>query len=269
MKLKYTIAALTVTTLSANATVIANYNADAGSPANAGEVLDPIAAASNGNTQWLVIDTSLGVNDVQEGTYEGSQGGWRNRDAAHNNNPGYRTVLGNTEYQDMYDNGWTMTIRLSMEQGGQFVAVGGDNTNTGGNFAFAGDRRIGASFGSSGDDFTVTAVGTGAGAAFTITDGILNNTYVRVEIVGEAGTDNAIWSLYNDDTNAFIGSRTLTAWANGNTSTDDNVTWASGSSSGDNREALYREVSLVTVPEPSSTALLGLGGLALIMRRRK
>ena len=30
-----------------------------------------------------------------------------------------------------------------------------------------------------------------------------------------------------------------------------------------------RELGFNTVPEPSSTALLGLGGLALILRRRK
>ena len=31
----------------------------------------------------------------------------------------------------------------------------------------------------------------------------------------------------------------------------------------------YDDVSFVSVPEPSSTALLGLGGLALMLRRRK
>ncbi|WP_435893885.1 PEP-CTERM sorting domain-containing protein [Oceaniferula spumae] len=268
MKLKYTLAALAATSVAANATVIANYNADAGNPANAGEVLNPLAAASNGNTQWLTTDPTLSVNDIQTGTYEGGQGGWQNLDSADNNNPGYRTILGNTQFQDMFDNGWTMTIRLSMQEGGQFVAVGGDDTNTGGNFAFPGDRRVGASFNTIGDDFTVTAVGTG-GSAVTVTDGILNNTYIRVVITGEAGTDNSTWQLFNDDTDALLSTQSLTGWATGNNSTDDNVTWASGSSSGDNRTALYREVSLVTVPEPSSAALLGLGGLALILRRRK
>jgi len=35
------------------------------------------------------------------------------------------------------------------------------------------------------------------------------------------------------------------------------------------RDAMFAGVQIVTVPEPSSAALLGLGGLALILRRRK
>ena len=39
--------------------------------------------------------------------------------------------------------------------------------------------------------------------------------------------------------------------------------------SGSNTNALLNGVTITLVPEPSSTALLGLGGLALILRRRR
>ena len=42
---------------------------------------------------------------------------------------------------------------------------------------------------------------------------------------------------------------------------DQTITWGAGGS--------QREITITTVPEPSSTALLGLGGLALMLRRRR
>lgn len=42
---------------------------------------------------------------------------------------------------------------------------------------------------------------------------------------------------------------------------DQTITWGAGGS--------QREITITTVPEPSSTALLGLGGLALMLRRHR
>lgn len=265
MKIKYTLAALAASALTGHAAVIASFEAT--------ETATPLDLTPEGtNTTWAVNDTTLGVNDVQEAVLEGSQWAWRNRDAAHNNNPGYKTTLTSTNFQDMYDNGWSFVIRARLEQGGQFVFVGGDNTNTGGGYNFAGDRRIGASFAAvDTNTYSVTPVGTG-GTAVNITNGILNDTYIRIVIESAANSTAATWSVFNDDTSALISSQNLTDWTGGNTSTDDSIGFMSGSSGGDNREVLYREVSLNTgslVPEPSSTALIGLGGIALLLRRRK
>ncbi|MFC4993396.1 PEP-CTERM sorting domain-containing protein [Rubritalea tangerina] len=267
--MKQILTAIAATTLTSNAAIIAHYDANTGSPPDALSVVAPNDNSTPGdNTLWTLNDSSLGSGDAQEGAFEGGQGAWRNLDGTANNNPGYRTTLTTTDYQNMYDNGWSLTIRLRLQQGGQFISVGGDNNNTGTSFNFAGDRRIGASLNASGDDYTVAAVGAG-GSTVTVTDGILNQTYVRIEIIGDAGAQTATWNLYNDDTNTLLSSQALTGWASGNGATDDNIGWQSGSSSGDNREAYYREVSLVSVPEPTSSALLGLSGLALILRRRK
>ena len=46
-------------------------------------------------------------------------------------------------------------------------------------------------------------------------------------------------------------------------------TGTAGADNGDNNFATVDNVNLTAVPEPTSTALLGLGGLALILRRRK
>ena len=52
------------------------------------------------------------------------------------------------------------------------------------------------------------------------------------------------------------------------TATDD-LTLRFGSPSGSGGEGYFAGYTVAAVPEPSSTALLGFGGLALILRRRK
>jgi hypothetical protein len=53
------------------------------------------------------------------------------------------------------------------------------------------------------------------------------------------------------------------------TATDDSFTVSLDTVAGANENAILGAVTLEQVPEPSTTALLGLGGLALILRRRK
>lgn len=75
---------------------------------------------------------------------------------------------------------------------------------------------------------------------------------------------NDNWSFFSNTVNIVSGTRSVTVdWLGYR-----NGTPGAGGSSGNDA---YADDILVTtaVPEPSSSALLGLGGLALIMRRRK
>ena len=272
MKLKYTIAALAATTLAANAAVVVSYDASTGSPANAAAIVGPETVAGG---SWGVTDPSLIASDVREGVIEGGKAAWRIMDGTGNNNPGYQQTV-TTHYQDMYDNGFTLTWRMRLGDAGTdfgtgaasgaFAFIGADNTNTVGNYALPGDRRVGASvFETAIGEYSIDPQVVGP---VNIT-GISTATYVRIEIVNDALGLTGSFNVYNDDTNALISSQAYTGWANSNTSGDDNAGFMSGSSGGDNREQFTREFSVVSVPEPSSAALLGLGGLALILRRRK
>ncbi|MGB0993369.1 MAG: PEP-CTERM sorting domain-containing protein [Akkermansiaceae bacterium] len=53
------------------------------------------------------------------------------------------------------------------------------------------------------------------------------------------------------------------------TLTSDGSGQITGTATGTGNEGNWAALTIESVPEPSSTALLGLGGLALILRRRK
>ena len=256
---------------SAKAVIVAgsSYDANSGSPALPGNVVDPAAVG------WLPADGSLNLgvtpaHDAQEGVIEGGQGAWRNRDGTGNNNPGYVRFMNPIDYSEMYFNGWFMETEVRLVEGGQFFAWGGDNSNTGGSFNFPGDRRAGISLDASGDDYVVTPTGTGA-SAVTITDGILNSTFVRIELQGKPLATSYTVSIFDSDTDSLLSQQFISAFAGGNSSNDNNFLLASGSSGGDNREAIYRSFSLEHrggVPEPGTVMYLGFG-FALISLARK
>jgi hypothetical protein len=245
----------------ANAAIIAEYDASIGNPTVAGDVQDPLGQG------WAMNDGSLGAGDIQEGVIEGGVAAWRNLDGTDNNNPGYVIALTSDNYQDMFDYGWRLTITARLEQGGQFLYWGGDASNTGGGFNFPGDRRVGLSLGAIDDSYTATIVSSGSAGAITIADGIADDIYITAILEGAAGSSTLNATILNTATNAVLLSETALDFAGGNGSTDAHTGFMSGSSGGDNREVLYRNFTLETIPEPATMLLLGLGGLLLRRRR--
>ena len=157
-----------------------------------------------------------------------------------------------------------------------------DNLNTGDSIGFklvgtdnSGDagKNIGITWG--GKDATnirIRTSGTTGGKNATINSN--SGTSLKLKLVADLDTGN-FKSFYDlGDGNGYVDN-TGNAGANGITSLDDvnlsvgvqaGTTWATDSNP-DNAE--IDSITLTVVPEPSSTALLGLGGLALLFRRRK
>ena len=107
--------------------------------------------------------------------------------------------------------------------------------------------------------FATNAEGTG-GFGTSITLNPVINVANSEPNVGGAGVDQPVQSFgFGQVVNARYVELTLT----------DNYFGAAGGLGGD--RVGFNEIAFdtVSVPEPSATALLGLGGLALIMRRRK
>lgn len=122
---------------------------------------------------------------------------------------------------------------------------------------------------------------TGTGALFTIS-GLDNSKTYNLALIASPDASH--------DTDFTVGVTPLTATA-GSAGSDDNgaltftdgtthvlfsgiassggvITFTTGKASGSGAGVLFG-LQLEAVPEPSTTALLGLGGLALILRRRK
>lgn len=267
MKFCSSILALVVSlTSTASASIIAQYSAAQGNPATAGDITGPLAQGWNIGT--VETDFDAAATDVQTGVFEGGQAAWQNLDGDGNQNPGYAFTLTSSNYQQMWDNGWTMTATLSLKQGGHFFAWGADETNTVGNFGFTGNARAGFSVGVDGNDLTINPQG---GTPLSVVEGVSNNTYVRIVVDGAPQSSSYMMTVFDDDANTILGTQTIDNFANGNNNNDDNFAIQSGSSGGDFREVYIRELRLEdgVIPEPSSVLLLGLGGFLFVSRRKR
>lgn len=85
--------------------------------------LSPTGPLAQGwNIGAVDTDFDAAATDVQTGVFEGGQAAWQNLDGDGNQNPGYAFTLTSSNYQQMWDNGWTITATLSLKQGGHFFA---------------------------------------------------------------------------------------------------------------------------------------------------
>jgi len=214
------------------ADIIVGYDADFGNPTVVGDIVDPTSA--NGGS-WTLFDASLGAGDAQQGIIDGPVYAWQNLDGTANNNPGYKKTLTSTHFQSMFDDGWQFDVNMRIVQAGQFTAWGVTTGNDPG-WGLTASERAGFSIGLSGDAMTVTplgmptAINLGAGSASAFHD---------MRLVGAAGGQSL--RAYVDGT--FYGTYQI---SDSGTSTSNNniLGWQSGSSTGDNREGYWNEVTL-------------------------
>jgi len=151
-----------------------------------------------------------------------------------------------------------------------------DNTNTGDSIGFklvgtggtigitwggkdASNTRIRTSGTSGGKNATINSI-TGTSLKLKLVADLTAGTFQSFYDIGSGYVDNTGSAGANgittlDDVNLSVGAETGTAWT-----TEGNA---------DHAEIDSITLTTLPVPEPSSTALLGLGGLALLLRRRK
>ena len=99
---------------------------------------------------------------------------WRNLDGIDSNNPGYMKSLTTDNMQTMWDNGWTVTAVLRLEQTGHFFSW---NTSTiVPNGTYVANRRRGVSLGVSGGGVVLTPQG---GSSYTVS-GALAQSFVKI-----------------------------------------------------------------------------------------
>jgi hypothetical protein len=119
-----------------------------------------------------------------------------------------------------------------------------------------------------------TATGIGSGGVFTLYGGTSNNAdyFVTVDI-GTVGNQTAYGSF---TTNSLTSGESNIGSIDYSGVTDTNAVLSWTYTSADNGTVNRNKhrlgaiaINVVPIPEPSTTALLGLGGLALILRRHK
>lgn len=227
--------------------------------------------AGSGASAWTA--TGVGSNAWAHGYDDASASGWTVTDGTSSALAYYQHSLSSGDAAELNSNDWTATFTVS---------VNGDAVNGSGgvvdNFYTADPARQNNNAMwvelAGGNLYQLTFENDASGNVF------VNDGTTQHAIVGGLVRQNS-----NGDTGNFItytlssvsGATTLTdslggsrAIAAAGVGSSDRIIFGSYSSGGMG-STTWNSVSIdtVAVPEPSSTALLGLGGLALILRRRK
>jgi len=185
-----------------------------------------------------------------DGTFTGSRTGWNNATVTHTAG----TLTGNA-FNLNTNATWNM-------EGGvlnlRYILANG----SGSNFQMSGGTIMTLSLGTN-------QVGTANSGTFTVSGtGVIDATNDNLGVVGSGNNILSDWTG-SWKQNSYSGTSWQTEFTDGNIKLDGNTLDAIGFASNFNVSADGKTLTLLTVPEPSSTALLGLGGLALLLRRRK
>lgn len=268
MKLKLTLTALAASSLAASAATIANYDSGVSPTAGATGAADPFTQGWSGNGD------GGGFTSAEDSL----NGGWRITDGSTRGSvPQYDQAITATQATDMTTNGWTLSYTATMNGD----AIGDDSTTVSNNYYLADSTR-------QNNNLMLVEFG-GRSWDLGFTSNASNQIIVAGNIVGGGVTmSNELNGAGNPETTNFnldyvdftlsvapgATSGTLTTdqgdsfTINSTASGGNRIYWGSGSGAGQG-STTWNNINLSSVPEPSSTALLGLGGLALILRRRK
>ncbi|MEM7392808.1 MAG: FG-GAP-like repeat-containing protein, partial [Verrucomicrobiota bacterium] len=96
----------------------------------------------------------------------------------------------------------------------------------------------------------VTPNGVG-GSPYTVVNGFANETYVDIQLEGQPRATNFTFTIRDAGSGTILNQQVIAGFAVGNSGNDDNVGFQSGSSSGDNREAIVRKFLLSTGTPPT------------------
>ena len=220
-----------------------------------GDLTGWTAFSFGGTTTNFVIDSSTqigGDHSLASGTGDGSLG---SADATFQN---IGSAYANFTYSMDFRIDGTSTVRemdwgLSSNTGGDSngtIRFGVDNTN--------GIRGIGIN-------------GAGGGSWGALNGGTFNpvtGTDYTWTIIGSSfdGTSSASYDMQISDSGGVVFTSTNNTFTTNTGASIASVNFTRGGNWG---SGAYTVDNVSAVPEPSSAALLGLGGLALILRRRK
>ena len=216
-------------------------------------------------------DYATGADPTGQGwTLTGGNGQWN---SAHDNGAAWEindgTSSGLTYYSQGYDasavTSWTMSTSMSL----QSDLTGQDSTVLS-NWHLTDGRSTGHTLwveNATSGYLYIVQVGVVAGE-LVLTDGT-TSTVLDAAFAFDSAFDLAVTYDGTSAEASYNGGTGISVASSGSGGTDRIIFGQTGSSP--MGSAAYSDVSFSTaaVPEPSSTALLGLGGLALIMRRRK
>lgn len=221
---------------------IARYTADLAAP----------TAVPHPTTQgWT--ETGAVANVTLQGVSENSTRGWQIQDNSTSSNPGYYQPLTSDDFQAMFDRGWTFTAKVRVDGGGGLALWSATAANVPAGWGIAdgvGNMNGFAIDRVNGDQFQVKLFGI-PNAPIINLGADSANLFHTLELVGHAGS--SAFSFFVDGQLRYAS--TLTNGA-GLAGYEDRAVFNSGSTSGMGGNVVWNEVSLQTIPEPSTVVLL-------------
>ncbi|QQL44944.1 PEP-CTERM sorting domain-containing protein [Sulfuriroseicoccus oceanibius] len=258
-----TMSALALGALTANAVTLASYDSGVAAQAGAAGAADPTSQG------WSAV---IGTNTYLVGQDTGN-GGWNLSDGTNSGVVYYEHSLDAAATTEMA-NGWTLDFTVASDND-LFDTGGGslDNWVT----SSRQQANVWIENSTAGYFYLLTITHDPADGSVSIGDGT-NTFLVGTDLVSQQVGDGAPAMNFIDFTltyDAGTGTATLTDSEGGNnaiasagTGSSDRLIFGT-TSSGSLGSTTWNSVTLDSVPEPSSALLTGLGGLALILRRRK